>query len=157
MDRNPKSPDRRVVITGLGAVTAAGWGIGPFREVLRSGRTAIGPFDRFNHAAQRTHVAGQVPRLPAPVGMGRSIRWRQLSTSDRFALFSALDPLLAPVLEACLDLLRTIVDTCARWCPAPLRPPPPPLPGVLLSLLVVAALIALGRRRAPRTPAPVTP
>jgi len=73
------------------------------------------------------------------------------------ALFSALDPLLAPVLEACLDLLRTIVDTCARWCPAPLRPPPPPLPGVLLSLLVVAALIALGRRRAPRTPAPVTP
>lgn len=106
MDRNHKSPDRRVVITGLGAVTAAGWGVAPLREVLRSGRTAIGSFDRFNHAAQRTHVAGQVPRLPAPVGMGRSIRWRQLSSSDRFALFSAFEAARQAGLSLPLDAGR---------------------------------------------------
>jgi 3-oxoacyl-[acyl-carrier-protein] synthase II len=91
MDRNPKSPDRRVVITGLGAVTAAGWGVAPLRKALRCGRTAIGPFDRFNHAAQRTHVAGQVPPQPAPVGVGRKVGWNRLSNSDRFALFSACE------------------------------------------------------------------
>jgi ComEC/Rec2-related protein len=72
-------------------------------------------------------------------------------------LFSALDPLIAPVLDGTLDLLRSLVDVCARWCPPPLHPPPPPLPGVLLSLLVVAALVALGRRRGPRAAAPVAP
>ena len=56
---------RRVVVTGLGAVSAAGWGVAPLRRALRSGRTFIGPFDRFDHARQRTHVAGQVPAGPA--------------------------------------------------------------------------------------------
>ena len=88
---NRKSLDRRVVITGLGAVSAAGWGVTPLREALRSGRTAIGAFDRFNHAAQRTHVAGQVPPQPAPVGVGRKVGWNRLSNSDRFALFSACE------------------------------------------------------------------
>jgi len=53
-----------------------------------------------------------------------------------------------------LDLLRSLVEASARWCPPPLHPPPPPLPGVLLSLLVVAALVALGRRRGPRAAVP---
>jgi 3-oxoacyl-(acyl-carrier-protein) synthase len=92
MDSSPKSPDRRVVITGLGAVSAAGWGVTPLREALRSGRAAIGPFDRFNHAAQRTHVAGQVPPLPPePGSLGRRVRWNLLSNADRFALFSACE------------------------------------------------------------------
>ena len=91
MDSNRKAPDRRVVVTGLGAVSAAGWGVTPLRAALRSGCTAIGPFDRFNHAAQRTHIAGQVPPPPTPVGMGRSVRWHRLSNSDRFALFSACE------------------------------------------------------------------
>ena len=77
----------RVVVTGLGAVTAAGWGVEPFRQVLRSGRTAIGDFDRFDHSKQRTHVAGQVP--PGPASRNGFVRWNRLSNSDRFALFAA--------------------------------------------------------------------
>lgn len=73
------------------------------------------------------------------------------------ALFSALDPLVAPVLDGTLDLLRTLVEACARCCPPPLHPPPPPLPGALLSLLVVAALVALGRRSRSRATAPAAP
>lgn len=88
-DRN--ASDRRVVVTGLGAVAASGWGVTALREALRSGRTAIGSFDRFDHAAQRTHVAGQVPPPPTRVPMPRGTRWHRLSNSDRFALFSACE------------------------------------------------------------------
>jgi predicted membrane metal-binding protein len=62
-------------------------------------------------------------------------------------LFCILDPLVAPLLQGSLQALRWVVTSCARIVPAPLRPPPPPLPGALLGLLVVAALVALGRRR----------
>jgi 3-oxoacyl-(acyl-carrier-protein) synthase len=91
MNSNRRTPHRRVVVTGLGAVSAAGWGVTPLREALRSGCTAIGPFDRFNHAAQRTHIAGQVPPTARATGVGRSARWNRLSNSDRFALFSACE------------------------------------------------------------------
>lgn len=80
--------NRRVVVTGLGVVSAAGWGVEPFRQVLRSGNTTIGPFDRFDHSKQRTHVAGQVPPGP-PTGSNGCVQWKRLSNSDRFALFSA--------------------------------------------------------------------
>lgn len=88
MDSRAGLPNR-VVVTGLGAVTAAGWGVPSLRAALRSGRTAIGPFDRFDNTRQRTHVAGQVPPGP-PAGQGRRNRGR-LSNSDRFALFAAFE------------------------------------------------------------------
>lgn len=78
---------RRVVVTGMGAVSAAGWGVDALRHTLRSGKTAIGAFDRFDHSRQRTHVAGQVP--PAPPSCDEFIQWKRLSNSDRFALFAA--------------------------------------------------------------------
>jgi 3-oxoacyl-(acyl-carrier-protein) synthase len=91
MDRTQKARNRRVVVTGLGAVSAAGWGVSALRQAIRSGRTAIGPFDRFNHAAQRTHIAGQVPPPPESVAVGCSVPRHRLSNSDRFALFSACE------------------------------------------------------------------
>jgi 3-oxoacyl-(acyl-carrier-protein) synthase len=78
-----------VVVTGIGAVTGAGWGVGAFRAAIRSGRTTIGPFSRFAHDAQRTHVASETP--PTPAGPGPFARWRRLSFSDRFALFAAYE------------------------------------------------------------------
>jgi 3-oxoacyl-(acyl-carrier-protein) synthase len=92
MDSSRSLPHPRVVVTGMGAVTAAGWGVGPFRAALRSGRTAIGPFDRFDHAAQRTHVAGQAPEQPSqPASLTHRVGWNRLSNSDRFALFAACE------------------------------------------------------------------
>lgn len=76
-------------MTGVGAVTAAGWGLPAFREKIRSGVTAIGPFTRFPHHLQRTHVAGQVP--PQPRSADRRVPWRKLSNSDRFALYAAYE------------------------------------------------------------------
>ena len=104
MESSRRESGRRVVVTGLGAVSAAGWGVAPFREALRSGRTAIGPFDRFNNAAQRTHVAGQVPPQPQwPASPGRRVRWSRLSNSDRFALFSACEAAAQAGLSRPLD------------------------------------------------------
>lgn len=94
MHSNSSHPEPRIVITGLGAVTAAGWGVTSFQEALRSGRTSIGPFDRFDHSRQRTHVAGQVPpsaALDEKAGRRLHPRWNRFSNSDRFALFSAYE------------------------------------------------------------------
>jgi 3-oxoacyl-[acyl-carrier-protein] synthase II len=75
---------RRVVVTGMGAVSGLGWGVGSLWEGLRSGRTAIRPFGRFDHALHRTHLAAEVAGSgDAPEGPGR------LSMADRFALFAA--------------------------------------------------------------------
>jgi 3-oxoacyl-(acyl-carrier-protein) synthase len=83
---------RRVVVTGMGAVSAWGWGVPVFRDGLSSGRTAIGPFKRFDHTRHRTHVAAEVPAGP-PAEFARSPRWSRLSLSDRFALFAAHEAL----------------------------------------------------------------
>lgn len=80
----------RVVVTGVGAVTAAGWGVPALRATARSGATAIGPFDRFDHAGQRTHIAGQVSG-DIPSRLASRTRWARLSNSDRFALGAALE------------------------------------------------------------------
>lgn len=90
MLHSPPPQRRRVVVTGLGAVSAAGWGLTPFQEALRSGVTVIGPFDRFDHMADRTHVAGQVPTEPRPPDTVRA-RWNRLSNAERFGLFSAVE------------------------------------------------------------------
>ena len=54
-----------VVVTGLGVVTAAGWGLDAFAAALGAGHAALGGFSRFDHAQHRTHVAGEVPEAPA--------------------------------------------------------------------------------------------
>lgn len=86
MLNSPPRP-RRVVVTGIGAVTPAGWGVEPFTQALLSGRTTIDGFTRFDHAAQRTHIAGQVPGEPRALRRVRG--WHRLSNTDRFAVGAA--------------------------------------------------------------------
>jgi len=77
-------------VTGLGAVSPFGWGAGPFADGLLAGAGAIGEFDRFDHAAYRTHVAGQVP--PEPAGLAaRQPCWRRLTLAERFAVAAAAE------------------------------------------------------------------
>ena len=92
-----------MVVTGLGAVSAAGWGLAAFRDALRAGRTFIGPFDRFDHTAQRTHIAGQVPPPPAALRVPAHLGWNKLSNSDRFALCSAREAAAQAGLAPSLD------------------------------------------------------
>ncbi|MEA2560382.1 MAG: 3-oxoacyl-[acyl-carrier-protein] synthase [Acidobacteriota bacterium] len=88
-----KAVSRRVAVSGVGAVSGLGWGIGPLWEGLRAGRTAIRPFERFDNTAHRTHLAAE-----AADGDGNALtsdpRWRRLlSFADRFAVFAAAEAL----------------------------------------------------------------
>ena len=87
-----------VVVTGIGAVSPLGWSIESFWDGLRAGRTAVGPFDRFDHARHRTHIAAQVDldAEPRPV-RGRP---RRVTHADRFAVAAAR----SAVEQAAVDL-----------------------------------------------------
>jgi 3-oxoacyl-[acyl-carrier-protein] synthase II len=91
-------PSRPVVVTGLGAVSPLGWGLASLWDGLRSGRTAVGPFDRFDHSGHRTHVAAQVD-LAAELDRPRG-RPHRLSLTTRFAVAAAREA----VARAGLDL-----------------------------------------------------
>jgi 3-oxoacyl-[acyl-carrier-protein] synthase II len=77
-------PSDPIVVTGLGAVTAYGWSVSALWEGVRSGRTAIGPFDRFEATRHRTHLAAQVDLESAPERPGP-----RASLADRFAIAAA--------------------------------------------------------------------
>lgn len=51
---------RRVVITGMGAVTPIGNDVKSFWESLKAGRCGIGPITRFDAAEYKVHVAAEV-------------------------------------------------------------------------------------------------
>ncbi|MCP4805693.1 MAG: hypothetical protein GY913_36040 [Proteobacteria bacterium] len=53
-----------VVVRGMGAVSAAGDGIGPLRELLRSGRTAIRPLTRFQPSGPPIGALVESPPSP---------------------------------------------------------------------------------------------
>jgi len=69
-----------IVVTGLGAVTAFGWGAAPLWEGLRRGIPAIRPIARFDGTTHRTHLAAEVPLEQAPAAP------RRASWADRFAV-----------------------------------------------------------------------
>lgn len=94
-------PPRRVAVTGLGAVSAAGWGVPSLWSALREGRTALGPFSRFDHARHRTHIAGQVPDGPSSPPLSRE--FARLTFSERFALFAAREAVAQAGLEVPLE------------------------------------------------------
>ena len=96
--RMASSPaNRRVMVTGLGAVSAAGWGVARLREALRAGETLIASFDRLDHSRQRTHLAAQVPALEASARA--DFATADLSLADRFAVAAALEAIADAGLE----------------------------------------------------------
>ena len=63
---------------------------------------------------------------------------------------AVLDPLTGPVLRSAAASLEQLLLSAAWFLPPPLQPPAFPLPGGLVSLAVVAALLALPARHASR-------
>jgi 3-oxoacyl-[acyl-carrier-protein] synthase II len=100
-----KAVRRRVAISGVGAVSGLGWGIAPLWEGLRAGRTAIRPFQRFDHASHRTHLAAEAPDGD-PSALSSDPRWQRLSLADRFAVFAAAEALAMAGLAAPLEPLE---------------------------------------------------
>jgi 3-oxoacyl-[acyl-carrier-protein] synthase II len=83
----PRADAPTIVVTGLGAVTAFGWGAAALWEGLRRGAAAIAPIARFDRSGHRTQLAAEVPLGAAPPAAKRA------SWADRFAVAAAEEAL----------------------------------------------------------------
>src|SRR5882672_2200284 len=92
---------RRVVITGIGAITPIGTGVEQLWQGLRARRSAVGPVTRFDPEPFRSRIAAEVPDF-RPADFMEERRLRRL---DRFGQLSIAAARLALV-DAELDLER---------------------------------------------------
>jgi 3-oxoacyl-[acyl-carrier-protein] synthase II len=91
---------RRVVITGLGAVTSIGASLAEFWENLLAGTCGIGPFSLFDASTYRTQTAAQVREIPD--GFLTPAERRRMSRADRMGVAAAREAIAG----AGLDLSR---------------------------------------------------
>ena len=102
----PGNSERRVVITGLGAVTPIGNDVQTAWKNLLAGQCGIGPITLFDASGYDTRIAGEVkqfdpvPAFPSPKDARRSDRFSQ------FGVFAARQALL----DSGLDLDKTDRD-----------------------------------------------
>jgi 3-oxoacyl-[acyl-carrier-protein] synthase II len=82
---------RRIVITGLGAVTPAGVGAAALASAVREGRSAIGPITRFDASNHPSRIAGEVREFDPTEG----IRKDQARYVKKMAKVMAVDIQLA--------------------------------------------------------------
>ena len=77
---------RRVVVTGLGAVTPIGTGLDAVRAGLRAERSAVGILTRFDPSPFRTHIAAQVNDFNATDHLDA----KRVKRLDRFGQLSVI-------------------------------------------------------------------
>jgi 3-oxoacyl-[acyl-carrier-protein] synthase II len=92
---------RRVVVTGIGAITPIGTGVEALWDGLRSRRSAVGPITRFDAGPFRSRIAAEVPDFHAT----DHIEERRVRRLDRFSQFSVAATRLA-LADARLDPAR---------------------------------------------------
>jgi 3-oxoacyl-[acyl-carrier-protein] synthase II len=98
---------RRVVVTGMGAVTAVGNDIPAFWQSLKQGRSGIKPITIFGTAAYRSHNGGEVNDL-SPERHFSLQELRRLSRCDQFGLIAAREAMIA----SGLDLAESDRERC---------------------------------------------
>ena len=98
---------RRVVITGLGAVTPLGNDISSFWNGVREGKCGIGPITRYDTADMKVKLAGEVKNLDIDGLLGK----REAKKMDRFTHLAliAADECMA---DSGLDRERENLDRC---------------------------------------------
>jgi 3-oxoacyl-[acyl-carrier-protein] synthase II len=89
--------NRRVVITGIGAVTSIGANIPDFWAALLEGRCGIREFDLFDAATYRTRTAAQIPSIPD--AFLTPAQKRRMSRADRMGLAAAREAVAASGLD----------------------------------------------------------
>lgn len=92
---------RRVVVTGLGAITPIGIGLDAVRASLRAERSAVGPLTRFDPSPFRTHIAAQVNDFNAEDHLDA----RRVKRLDRFGQLSVVAANMA-LADAGIDMAK---------------------------------------------------
>ncbi|QEH32325.1 3-oxoacyl-[acyl-carrier-protein] synthase 2 [Aquisphaera giovannonii] len=98
---------RRVVITGMGVVTALGESLDAFWGALCAGRSGVGPLTLFDTTDFKVHFGGQVRDWDAAARFGV----KEARHLDRFAQF-ALVAAEAAVADSGIDFARLPADQC---------------------------------------------
>ena len=98
--------ERRVVVTGIGAVTSIGSGIAEFWKSLLAGVCGIRPFDLFDPSGYRTQTAGAVTEIPD--GFLTAAEKRRMSRADRMGLAAAREAIEASGLDLSREDTRRI-------------------------------------------------
>jgi 3-oxoacyl-[acyl-carrier-protein] synthase II len=93
---------RRIVVTGIGAVTPLGNDVAALWQGLCHGHSGVGPITLFDARAYRTRIAAEVRGLAAPQG----IEPRDVRSFDRSALF-ALTAATEAWADSCLSRQST--------------------------------------------------
>ena len=89
---------RRVWVTGIGLITAAGSGVDAFRAGLRAGRSPVRRIDRFDPSPFRSQVAAQVDDFD-PLDHMDAKTARQLDRFSQFGLVTGREALADAGLE----------------------------------------------------------
>ncbi|MEV4754163.1 beta-ketoacyl-[acyl-carrier-protein] synthase family protein [Micromonospora sp. NPDC049559] len=85
--------NRRVVVTGIGAVAPGGVGVKPFWELLTAGRTATRRISFFDPAPFRSRIAAECDFDPVAAGLSAQDVTR-LDRAAQFALVAAREAML---------------------------------------------------------------
>jgi 3-oxoacyl-[acyl-carrier-protein] synthase II len=90
---------KRVVITGLGAITAIGKDVSQFRRSLQEGMVGIGEVTLFDVSKYPSKIAAQIRDYHPPDYFDR-IKLRRLSRTDQFALIASMEAIRDAGIEA---------------------------------------------------------
>jgi len=81
-------PARRVVVTGMGVVSPLGCDVDQFWRRLVAGESGVGEITRFDHSAQRVHIAAEVQGFDAEDYIEKRVV-RRLDLFSRYAVAAA--------------------------------------------------------------------
>ena len=96
---------RRVVVTGIGAVTPVGNSAAEFADAIFAGRCGIGPITRFDTSDSKCKVAAEVRDFDAAKRLDKTtIRKTDLFT--QYALYAADEAMEDSGIEGCVDEYR---------------------------------------------------
>ncbi|SJN20689.1 3-oxoacyl-[acyl-carrier-protein] synthase, KASII [Marinilactibacillus psychrotolerans 42ea] len=90
---------RRVVITGLGAVTPLGNNVEDFWNGLKTGKNGIGPLTKFDGIPINVHVAGEVKDFVAKERMDRKLA-KRMDVFSQYGVAAALEAMEDAKLDA---------------------------------------------------------
>ena len=98
---------RKVVVTGLGAVSPVGCGVATFWQNIIAGKSGITRIDRFDPADYAAQIAGQVRDLAADT----FIPPKEQRRMDRFSIYGICGAKMA-VADAGIDFTKTDAEKC---------------------------------------------
>ena len=91
--RDPLRARRRVVVTGLGAISAAGLNKETFWENLLAGRSGIGPITRFDPTGMSSRIAGEVKGFDPVAMLDPRLKPRRMSRQTQLGVAAAVQAL----------------------------------------------------------------